>query len=103
MIQMLVLTIALKVWCLKLLGRGSSRFHCGKAHVTLAFIETRVCESYMRTELDIKRTSVGSHWSVMYTFVKRLRVDSDNKYTRPDFDPFHSWKTTRVPAASTDA
>ena len=34
-----------KVWCLKLPVRGSSRFDCGKAHVTLAFIEARVCES----------------------------------------------------------
>ena len=40
------------------------------------------------------------------TFEERLRVDSDNKYTRPDFDPFHSRKrfsqATTMPAASRD-
>ena len=28
-------------------GRGSSRFDCGKAHVMLAFIDARVCESLL--------------------------------------------------------
>ena len=79
-----------KVWRLKLPGRGSSRFDCGKAHVTLAFIDPRVCENYMRTEL---RYPTQIDWVPLVSVLhirKRLSVDKDNKYTRPDFDPFHS-------------
>ena len=37
-------------WCgllFQVSGRGSSRFDCGKAHVMLAFIDARTCESLL--------------------------------------------------------
>ena len=59
-------------------------------HMSRSRSSKLVFENYMRTELRYP-TQIGCVPLVCIVHIrKRLRVDSDNKYTRPDFDPFHS-------------